>query len=82
MQDIGKEVKKASRLMLNQLLQQLKGDIQLPACLRIIGYLRQLETFNEPELRIKFLQVIFVEEIYNMTQLKLYKSMLTKANPC
>eukprot|EP00112_Aurelia_sp_Birch-Aquarium-sp1_P013295 Seg2816.3 transcript_id=Seg2816.3/GoldUCD/mRNA.D3Y31 product="Conserved oligomeric Golgi complex subunit 8" protein_id=Seg2816.3/GoldUCD/D3Y31 len=54
--DIGKEVKKASRLMLNQLLQQLKGDIQLPACLRIIGYLRQLETFNEPELRIKFLQ--------------------------
>ncbi|XP_065055744.1 conserved oligomeric Golgi complex subunit 8-like [Rhopilema esculentum] len=54
--DIGKEVRKATRLMLQQLLQQLKGNIQLPACLRIIGYLRQLETFSEAELRIKFLQ--------------------------
>eukprot|EP00795_Rhopilema_esculentum_P016920 gene16920-8408_t len=54
--DIGKEVRKATRLMLQQLLQQLKGNIQLPACLRIIGYLRQLETFSEADLRIKFLQ--------------------------
>jgi len=54
--DISKDVKRSTQLMLSQLLQQLQGQIQLPACLRIISYLRQLEVFSEPELRIRFLQ--------------------------
>jgi len=54
--DIGLEVKRSTEYMLNQLLLQLKGNIQLPACLRIISYIRQLDVFKEEELRITFLQ--------------------------
>ena len=44
------------RLMLAQLLQRLRGPIQLPECLRIVGYLRRLGAFTEPELRLAFLR--------------------------
>ncbi len=45
------EVEAASSAMLAGLLAKLKGPIQLPECLRVVGCLRRLAAFPEPELR-------------------------------
>lgn len=50
-QQLVAEAEAASKAMLEGLLAKLKGPIQLPECLRIVGCLRRLGTFPEAELR-------------------------------
>ena len=50
------EARTGVRAMLVALLARLRGPVQLPECLRIVGYLRRLGVFSEHELRLTFLR--------------------------
>jgi hypothetical protein len=50
-------VNQSLNLMLKQLLQQLKTNLQFNQCLKIIGIIRRLDVFTESELRVKFFQL-------------------------
>lgn len=50
------EVRQTTQSLLSQLLQKLRSNIQLPECLRIIGYLRRIGVFSEYEMRLQFLR--------------------------
>ena len=50
------DVRLSLEYMLEQLINQLQTNIQLPACLRIMGFIRRMDIFNELELRLCFLQ--------------------------
>ncbi|CAI0625395.1 unnamed protein product [Linum tenue] len=55
-QALAGEVRQTTQSLLAQLLQKLCSNVQLPECLRIIGYLRRIGVFCEYELRLQFLR--------------------------
>uniref|UniRef100_A0A5B6YWL3 Conserved oligomeric Golgi complex subunit 8 n=1 Tax=Davidia involucrata TaxID=16924 RepID=A0A5B6YWL3_DAVIN len=55
-QALSAEVRQTTQSLLSQLLQKLRSNIQLPECLRIIGYLRRIGVFSEYEMRLQFLR--------------------------
>ncbi|CAG8834147.1 35030_t:CDS:1 [Gigaspora margarita] len=54
-QRIERDVKQTMQLMLSKLITLLSQQIKLPSCLKVIGYLRRMEAFDEAELRLVFL---------------------------
>ncbi|KAJ2962431.1 hypothetical protein NQZ79_g2305 [Umbelopsis isabellina] len=56
-QDVREKVQRSSDMMLIQLISLLRGSIKLPAAMNVIGYLRQMNSFEtENELRLLFLR--------------------------
>ncbi|CAI9775532.1 unnamed protein product [Fraxinus pennsylvanica] len=55
-QALAAEVRQTIQSLLTQLLQKLRSNVQLPECLRIIGYLRRIGVFSEYEMRLQFLR--------------------------
>ncbi|KAF2287045.1 hypothetical protein GH714_037154 [Hevea brasiliensis] len=55
-QALAAEVRHTTQSLLSQLLQKLRSNIQLPECLRIIGYLCRIGVFSEYEMRLQFLK--------------------------
>ncbi|KAJ3155366.1 conserved oligomeric Golgi complex component [Geranomyces michiganensis] len=56
LKSVAGELDAATKVMLTQLVNLLKGDVKLPLCIRVMGYLRRMEAVPEPELRLIFLQ--------------------------
>ncbi|CAG8604813.1 6758_t:CDS:1 [Funneliformis caledonium] len=52
---IEQDVKQTMQSMLSKLISLLREPIKLPSCLKVIGYLRRMEAFDEAELRLVFL---------------------------
>jgi hypothetical protein len=53
---IASEVDAVSRVMMEQLLEKLQTNIQLAECLRVVGYLRRLNVFDDAEMKRSFLE--------------------------
>lgn len=55
-QSLKSETDATTQIMIQQLLSRLRHSIQLPECLRVVGYLRRLAVFPEAELRRQFIK--------------------------
>ena len=57
LEDVMSETNKVKDAMAVQLTKELRSAVQLPACIKVVGHLRQLGKYSDIELRIKFLTV-------------------------
>ncbi|CAM6113447.1 unnamed protein product [Calypogeia fissa] len=55
-QSLADDVGQTTKSLLAHILQRLRSNIQLPECLRLIGYLRRLGVYSEHEMRLQFLR--------------------------
>ncbi|KAL3655720.1 conserved oligomeric Golgi complex component [Castilleja foliolosa] len=55
-QALAAEVRLTTHSLLSHLLLKLRSNIQLPECLRVIGYLRRIGVYSEYEMRLQFLR--------------------------
>ncbi|TPP64609.1 Conserved oligomeric Golgi complex subunit 8 [Fasciola gigantica] len=53
---IGSQVEAVGSQLVHHLCNQLRSPISLPACIKVVVFLRRTGVFTEPELRLKFLQ--------------------------
>ncbi|KAF3447555.1 hypothetical protein FNV43_RR12741 [Rhamnella rubrinervis] len=58
-QALAAEVGQITQSLLSQLLQKLRSNIQLPDCLRFIGYLRRIGVFSEYEIVCRYNDLCF-----------------------
>lgn len=56
-QNMLQEVDKSKDIIINQITKELNGNVQLPTCIKLVGYLRQTNKFSDEELRLTFLLV-------------------------
>ena len=55
LKQISQQVDQGSETMRSQLISLLGGSVKLPICIRIIGYLRRMGSYEDSELKRVFL---------------------------
>ena len=84
-QKLVQEVEAISETMLAGLLDRLRSSIQLPECLRVVGYLRRLAPFPEAKLRQMYAThsplVLAQEAFYEMNGKHFLKCVGSTRNP-
>lgn len=53
--------------MIAQIMKEMNNNLQLPDCIKLVGYLRRTNRFTETELRINFLMA---RDVWFQTSLK------------
>ena len=57
LRSLSTDAERVKQSLLQQLLRDLRSNVQLSQCLRIVSLLRKMDVFTETEIRMKFLMV-------------------------